>query len=191
MSLAKKIFIDAGSRRRSYPLANGGAYKIQEAADRLHRASENIDRLKAFHRTRTGSQCFISCCWSERGAWLKDALLDVAFRLGYEIMPGIPALKFDGLSGARISELEILGKSQTESLLAQVDDVHSQIKSRMKIEYEHWDNDESLIQPVLNRTVNFADDIVSYYETHWSLHGVSEKILLGGSQGTSDSVKRL
>jgi hypothetical protein len=122
---------------------------------------------------------------------MKDALLDVAFRLGYEIMPGIPALKFDGLSGARISALEIWGKSQTESLLAQVDEVHSQIKSRMKIEYEHWDNDESLIHPVLNRTVNCADDIVSYYETHWSLHGVSEKILLGGSQDTSDSVKRL
>ncbi len=191
MSLAKKIFIDAGFRRRSYPLANGGAYKIQEAADRLHRASQNIDELKAFHRTRIGSQCFISCCWSERGSWLQGTLLDVAFRLGFEVVPAIPALKFDGLSGARISALEIWGKSQTESLLAQVDDVHSMTKSRMKIEYEHWDNDQSLIQPVLNRAVNFADDIVRYYEAHCPLHGVSEKIILGGSQGTSDSVKRL
>ncbi len=183
MSLAKKIFIDAGSRRRSYPLANGGAYKIQEAADRLHRASENIDQLINFHRTRTGSQCFISCCWSERGSWLQGTLLDVPFRLGFEVVPAIAALEFDGLSGARISALKIWGKSQTESLLEQVDDVHSQIKSRMKIEYEHWDNDESLIQPVLNRAVNFADDIVRYYEAHCPLHGVSEKIILeGGSR---------
>jgi hypothetical protein len=169
MSIAEKIFKDARAKRFAHPLARGGLFKIQEAADRLHRGSENIDQLIAYRQRRVGPKCFRACCWEDKTTWLREALLDIPFRLGYEIVPGIGALEHDGLCKSDILRLESWAKSLTPLLLDQVDTVNRQIKSSLKIEYSRWDDGESLIQTALDRTVNFADDIVEFAENRLSL----------------------
>jgi hypothetical protein len=174
MSKSQHIFDAACKDRLAHPLANGGLYKVREAADRLHRASRNIDQLIAYHHNRSGLPFFTSCSWSDKAPWLRGALSDIPTRLGYEIMPGLRALVYDGISKEKINAFEISINSQLKAILSQVDAVFNEIKSGISIEYKNWDSHRSLIQSALNSGVNLADDIVRFAERELSLHEVTE-----------------
>ena len=177
MTKAREIFNQAQSQRKQHPFVSGGLYKIKEAADRLHRDSHTIDDLAADQRLRLGKRVFNGCTREDKSKWLRDNLLDVAFRLGYEILPAIDALEQDGLSKKDVKFCKSWATARAVSLLYQVDQVYEQLRGNIKQEYDHWENRDSLIQPIIDRAVNLADEIVEFFEKQTSLHEVNEELI--------------
>jgi hypothetical protein len=176
MALAKKIFNEAKAERERCLSLNGGLYKLREAADRLHRDSLNIDELIAYRKDRIKPPVFIACSWEDRRLWLKGALLDIPRRLGGEVVPSVMALRADGLPAAKVAELQTWVSSRCEALVRQCDQICALLARSMKPEYELWNDGESMIRDLLDRVVNFIDDIIRYVDEHRPLHGVSEQI---------------
>lgn len=176
MALSRKIFNEAKAERERYSPTCGGLYKLREAADRLHRDSLNIDRLIAHRKDRVKPPVFIACSWEDRRAWLRGALLDIPRRLGGEVVPSVCALGPDGLSASAVGELQTWVSQRCAALVKQCDQTYARLAHSMRPEYDLWDANESMIRDLLDRTVNFIDDIVQYAEKHRSLHGVSEQI---------------
>ncbi len=175
MTQAKTIFNQAQSQRKQHPFLSGGLYKIKEAADRLHRDSLTIDDLAADRQRRSGREIFNGCTREDKAKWLRDTLLDVAYRLGYEILPAIDALEKDGLSKKDMKRCKDWATARAVSLLCQIDQVYEQLRGNIKREYDQWENHDSLIQPIIDRAVNIADGIVEFFEKYTSLHEVSEE----------------
>lgn len=177
MSKARNIFNQAQSQRKQHPFVSGGLYKIKEAADRLHRDSQTIDDLAADRRLCSGKKVFNGCTREDKATWLRAALVDVSYRLGYDILPAIDALEQDGLSKKDVKLCKSWAKEHAVSLLYQVDQVYEQLRGDIKQEYDHWENGDSLIQPIIDRAVNLADDIVEFFEKQTSLHEVNEELI--------------
>jgi hypothetical protein len=177
MSRATKIFNQALLERKQHPFVAGGLYKIKEAADRLHRDSLTIDDLAVDRLRRWGKKAFNGCTREDKAKWLRDTLLDVAYRLGYEIVPAIDALEQDGLSKKDVKLCKDWATARAVSLLCQIDQVYEQLRGNIKHEYDHWENHDSLIQPIIDRAVIIADDIVEFFERQTSLHEVSEELI--------------
>lgn len=174
MSYATQIFQDASSRRQMYPLAGGGEYKISEARFWLQRASENVDLLMRYHRTRIGSKCFICCCWDDKAGWLRRALLDIPFRLGYEVVPAIQVLDYDGVLPMDLCVIESWAKNRIPLIHQRIDAAHTQISNNIKSEYALWDVGDSIVKPELDRAVIFCNDLLGLVELLRSLQEVNE-----------------
>ena len=177
MSRATKIFNQAFLERKQHPFVAGSSYKLREAADRLHRDSLTIDDLAVDRRRRGGKKAFNGCTREDKATWLRDTLLDVAYRLGYEIVPAIDALEQDGLSKKDVKLCKDWAMARAASLLCQIDQVYEQLRGNIKHEYDHWENHDSLIQPIIDRAVNIADGVVEFFKRRTSLHEVSEELI--------------
>jgi hypothetical protein len=184
MNYAKKIFNTASRQRLTSPFDRGGLYKLKEAADRLFRSSENIDALIACS-AGLGNRFALTCCtWGDRRKWLKDALLDIPYRLGYEVLPAIAALTRDGLSAGNTQILVGMAKIEAYSLLDDVDDIWWKIHGDMNVEFDQWKVGKSLIQEALDSSVSLIDKIVGFAEVGLGLHEVSPNM----SQSAQSSV---
>ena len=102
--------------------------------------------------------------------------MDIPRRLGGEVIPSVGALGPDGLTASEVKELQTWASHRCLALLKQCDQAYALLAHSMKPEYDLWDANESMIRDLLDRTVNFIDDIVRYAEKHRSLHGVSGQI---------------
>lgn len=188
MSIATKIFHDAVLERRKYPLLRGGRYKLQETADRLHRNSLNLDAMIEYSHRKQGPSVFLTCTWSDRAPWLRHALLDVPYQLGYNVVPAVDALVFDGVDEPQLASLESWARQQTFSLLSQVDSALSLTQKSLNAEYSLWKANDSMIRVLLDRAVNLADEIINYADERLPLHGVSEQMTIDWPSSLQPSV---
>ena len=164
MSIAKTTYNRAIALRASYPL-HKGIYKLRESADWLKRSAKNIDTMIGYHHSREGSKAFIACCWDDKSSWLKDIVVDVAHRLGYEILPGIEALKGDGLTMVNIYKIRTQTLTKIDLILDEVDRIHSLIKKQIDHEYAEWGKRRSPIKDVLIDTAILAENIATSAES--------------------------
>jgi len=161
MSLAQKIFKDAQTKRAAYPLPYG-IYKLEEAVSGLMRSSENIRQLMEYSKRRhTLSPSFIACTWEDKAAWLKNAVLDIAHTLGYEILPSIDAMKGDGLKQAAIDQLKALAMDTTPELLVEVDRLYGRIRRKISYEYLGWKDGNSEVQDLILRTAELGQRLLN------------------------------
>ena len=177
MTQAKTIFNQAQSQRKQHPFVGGSRYKLREVAARLRRDSETIDHLATDRRRGLGREVFNGCTREDKAKWLRDTLLDVAYRLGYDILPAIDALEQDGLSKKDVRLCRAWATAHAVSLLCQIDQVYEQLRGNIKREYDQWENHDSLIQPIIDRAVNIADGVVEFFKRRTSLHEVSEELI--------------
>lgn len=71
----------------------------------------------------------------DKAYWLRDVPTNVAFRVGYEIIPGLRALEFDGVPRAQSEYAARLIESAIPSRLVQWDQLRNTYKNRITSEY--------------------------------------------------------
>jgi hypothetical protein len=100
------------------------------------------------------------CTAEDKHLWLKDLPAHIAYRLGYEVLPGLRALTADGVDSTVIhSELPIFERDCL-SVVGQLEIVHQKIYKSIKVEYDQMRFGGSLLEPRLRDAVGIAKNIL-------------------------------
>lgn len=147
----------AGIKSRiEHPLRNG-LYKLAESKDRIERAGKEINRIsQIINKTRHPAH-LMHCTYADKSIWLKGVPLDVAFRMGYEIVPGLRALEFDGVHRGEAQASACLVESVIDQHLVNWDGLRATFNRRISSEYERMRNGE----PNAKRVVDDALDLIN------------------------------
>jgi len=98
-----------------------------------------------------------SCTNEDKAYWLRDVPTNVAFRVGYEIIPGLRALEFDGVPKAHSENAVRLIESAIPPRLAQWDQLRNTYKNRIVSEYARMRNGQSNALLVLDDALSMID----------------------------------
>lgn len=131
--------------RLSYPLSSG-RYKLVECAERLEHCIDEIDRIRKYINGLGHRWSLMHCTAEDKHLWLKDLPSHVAYRLGYEVLPGLQALTADGVDSTVIrSELPNFERDCL-SVVGQLEIVHQKIYKSIKVEYDQMRLGNSLLE---------------------------------------------
>jgi len=148
---AHQEFKKAVKLREKYPLRSG-AYKLREAVGLLIRFEDDIQTLadcREHKRSMVGR-----CTNGDQAKWLKDLpAKTIPYYLGYYLLPAIKALDADGVPIKNIKQSLPFFKQEITNLLDRCDDASNMIKNRIGYEYEHWDDNESVLIPLLHTSL--------------------------------------
>ena len=141
--------------RLSHPLSSG-RYKLVECAERLNQCIEEIDRIRNYINGRGHRWLLMHCTAEDKHLWLKDLPSHVAYRLGYEVLPGLQALTADGVDSTLIrSELPNFERNCL-SVVGQLEIVHQKIYKSINVEYDQMRLGGSLLEAQVRDAVGIA-----------------------------------
>lgn len=144
--------------RTAYPLRNG-LYKLAESKDRIERTGREVNRIsQIINKTRHPAH-LMHCTSADMSIWLKGVPLDVAFRIGYEIVPGLKALEFDGVNPEDAQASASLVESVINQRLERWDWLRDAYSKRISSEYKRMRNGGSNALEVVEDAlglINFA-----------------------------------
>jgi hypothetical protein len=151
----------AGIKSRiAHPLCNG-LYKLAESKDRIERAGKEVNRIsQIINKTRHPAH-LMHCTYEDKAIWLKGMPLNVAFRMGYEIVPGLRALEFDGVHTKEAQASACLVESVIDQHLANWDGLRATFSKRVAYEYERMRNGESNALRVVDDALDLINLAVS------------------------------
>ena len=89
-----EAFEDGVHSRLNYPL-HMGLYKLSESYRRIQYVRDEVVRVAEVVNGKRSPFSLRSCTNEDKAYWLRDVPINVAYRLGYEIIPGLRALEFD------------------------------------------------------------------------------------------------
>jgi hypothetical protein len=140
-------FNDGKSQRVSYPL-HQGRYKLEERERRFVFNKETLRMVRDFVRGRSSCLYLGGCMASDKHAWLKNLPLDIAFYLGYDLLPGLLARKKEGVLcvDRDYSALE----QDCLQLVDRCEQVRNAIKKDIKVEYRQMKQGGSLLEPLID-----------------------------------------
>jgi hypothetical protein len=92
----RDAYQDGVTSRLDYPL-HSGLYKLVESKDRVERVGKEIVRISEVVTKKRAPSSLMHCTFEDKAFWLRDVPLNVAYRMGYEIIPGLRALEADGV----------------------------------------------------------------------------------------------
>lgn len=140
-------FDEGKAQRASYPL-HQGRYKLEERERRFVFNKETLRMVRDFVRGRSSCLYLGGCMASDKHTWLKNLPLDIAFYLGYDLLPGLLALKKDG---ALCVDREYPAIEQDcLQLVARCEQVRNAIKKDIKVEYRQMKQGGSLLDPLID-----------------------------------------
>jgi hypothetical protein len=132
--------------RLSYPLSSG-RYKLVECAERLEQCIDEIDRIRNYINGRGHRWSLMHCTTEDKHLWLKDLAAHVAYRLGYEFLPGLQALTVDGVDSITINSEIPYFERYCSSVVGQLEIVHQKIYKSINVEYNQMRLGSSLLEP--------------------------------------------
>lgn len=161
------VFTEAQKRRLSFPLS-AGAYKIDEGIRSLQSIGGTIETIqeKIVTRKRFGYNEHLGCCLGfERGSYLKSVPKRISETLGYDILPGIAALRGDGCDAMLVQSAYKQAYNEALHTILRCDDYHELIKSSISVEYEAMRNGNSILFDLIRSAIfigekasKFCDD---------------------------------
>jgi len=98
----------------------------------------------------------MQCTVDDKHTWLKDLPLNVAHRLGYEVLPGLRALVRDGAARRDISIAYPLIEQAAHDLVDRLESVRVSIRKCIDYEYWHMQQGGSLLEPVVNDAISLT-----------------------------------
>ena len=138
----QEAFEDGIQTRLKYPLGMG-LYKLRESYERIRNSGGEVGRIAAVINKKRNPLSLRSCTNEDKAYWLRDLPTNVAYRMGYEIIPGFRALEFDGVPKAQSENAARLIESAIPLRLAQWDQLRDTYKNRIASEYERMRNGQS------------------------------------------------
>ena len=140
-------FDEGKAQRASYPLQQG-RYKLEERERRFVFNKETLRMVRDFVRRRSSCLYLGGCMASDKHTWLKNLPLDVAFSLGYDLLPGLLALKKEGALCVDRDYPSI--EQACLTLVDRCEQVRNTIKKDIKVEYRHMKHGCSLLEPLID-----------------------------------------
>jgi hypothetical protein len=134
-----------------------GLYKLSESYKRIQHSRDEVVRVAEVVNGKRNPFSLRSCTNEDKAYWLRDVPTNVAFRVGYEIIPGLRALEFDGVPKAQSENAVRLIESAIPPRLAQWDQLRNTYKNRIVSEYARMRNGQSNALLVLDDALSMID----------------------------------
>jgi len=138
----QEAFDDGVRSRLNYPL-HMGLYKLSESFRRIQHSRDEVVRIAEVINGNRSPFSLRSCTNEDKANWLRDAPTNVAFRMGYEIIPGLRALEFDDVPKGQSEAAARLIESAIPPHLVQWDLLRNAYKNRIACEYALMRNGQS------------------------------------------------
>jgi hypothetical protein len=134
-----------------------GLYKLSESYKRIQHSRDEVVRVAEVVNGKRNPFSLRSCTNEDKAYWLRDVPTNVAFRVGYEIIPGLRALEFDGVPKAQSENAVRLIESAIPPRLAQWDQLRNTYKNRIVSEYARMRNGQSNALLVVDDALSMID----------------------------------
>lgn len=146
-------FKEGEAQRVLYPL-HQGRYKLEEQAWNLIASKETLRMVRDYVSGR--SRCvYLGCCMaSDKSAWLKNVPLDIAFTMGYNLLPGLFALKKEGALYVDWDYPAI--EHDCHQLLERLERVRNTIKRDIRVEYRQMKHGSSMLEPLIDDALSLV-----------------------------------
>jgi hypothetical protein len=146
-------FREGQAQRVTYPL-HQGRYKLEEQERNLVAAKKTLRMVRDSVSGRSRCIYLGRCMASEKHTWLKNVPLDIAFALGYNLLPGLLALKKEGALFVDWHYPAI--ESDCDQLIVCLEQVRNAIKKDISVEYRQMKEGGSLLEPLLDEALSIT-----------------------------------
>lgn len=175
----RDAYQDGVTSRLAYPL-HSGLYKLVESKDRIERVGKEIVRISEVVTNKRDPSSLMHCTFEDKAFWLRDVPLNVAYRMGYEIIPSFRALVADGVGSIKAESAARAVASVMGHHLDYWDELRSTYSKRIANEYEHMHNGHSNALRVVDDALDLLDlglsklplDLQAEFEEWVSTHKV-------------------
>lgn len=156
-------------RLANRPFVDISAYKVRESRGNIESTISTVTEIVDFvSRAETHLQpALLGGCTSEdKAIWLKDLPNNLAYELGYNLIPAIEALSVEGVPKTAI---QIFIQSMTGSvhqLLHNCDAVQAATSRSIKGEYILMKQDRSEMLRVCKDALHLADRALAFCDAH-------------------------
>lgn len=141
-----KAFSDGERERVSYPLRQG-RYKLEEHVGTLGAWLLTLSMVRDYVRGQSRCVYLGRCMAVDKHMWLKRLPLDIAFSLGYNLLPSLLALKNEG--HVCVDDAYPRFRAACLQLLDELELVRGGIQKDISIEYTQMKRGGSLLEPLL------------------------------------------
>ena len=152
----QEAFNDGVQSRPSYPLRLG-LYKLSESYRRMQHSRDEVVRISEVVSGKRSPFSLRSCTNEDKAYWLRDVPTNVAFKMGYEIIPGLRALEFDGVPKARSEAAARMVELEMPLRLVQWNQLRDSYKNRISSEYARMRNGQSNALLVVDDALTLID----------------------------------
>jgi len=148
---------EAGIRSRTaYPLS-AGLYKLRESKELIARSGKEIIRISEVIKKIRHPAELMHCTLGDKAIWLRDVPLNVAYRMGYEIIPGLRALVLEGVLPVQAESAARLIESVMGQRLARWDALRNSYSRKIAHEYARMRNGQSNALLVVDDALNLIN----------------------------------
>jgi hypothetical protein len=145
--------------RLAYPL-HSGLYKLIESKNRIERTGKEISRISEVITNRRHPADLLHCTFQDKVFWLRDVPFNVAYRMGYEIIPGLRALAVDGVAPSQAESAARSLETVIDQHLTQWDQLRGSYNKRIAYEYASMGKGESNALAVVVDALNLINSVV-------------------------------
>ena len=151
-----EAFEDGVQSRLNYPL-HVGLYKLSESYRRIQYIRDEVVRVAQVVNGKRSPFSLRSCTNEDKAYWLRDVPTNLAFRVGYEIIPGLRALEFDGVPKSQSEAAARLLESAIPQRIVRWDQLRDTYKNRIASEYASMRNGQSNTLFVVGDALSMID----------------------------------
>ena len=152
----QEAFDDGVRSRLNYPL-HMGLYKLSESYKRIQFVRDEVVRVAEVVNGKRSQLSLRSCTNEDKAYWLRDVPTNVAFRVGYEIIPGLRALEFDDVPKSQSEAAARLIEAATPHRIVRWDQLRDTYKNRIASEYTRMRNGQSNALLVVDEALLMID----------------------------------
>jgi len=151
-----EAFDDGVRSRLNYPL-HMGLYKLSESYRRIQHSRDGVVRIAEVVNGKSSPFSLRSCTNEDKAYWLRDLPTNVAFRVGYEIVPALRALEFDGVLKSQSEAAALLVESAIPPHLVKWDYLRDSFKNKISSEYASMRNGQSNVLLVVDDALSLIE----------------------------------
>jgi hypothetical protein len=155
-----EAFEDGVHSRLNYPL-HMGLYKLSESTRNLQSTRDEVIRISKVVKGTKGPSCLQHCTNEDKAVWLRKVPLFAAYDLGYEIIPALRALEFDGVFNSQSETAALLVESAMPARLVKWDYLRDSYKNRIASEYARMRNGQSNALLVVDDALSLIESAVN------------------------------
>ena len=162
MPYTKETCQDAFQRglqnRKAYPLSSG-ARRLRESLDGPQHVSETLRNIAADLKlkARDYERYFGACTSDDADVWLKSVPAQLAFDLGYDVLPAIQALTLDGVPIDVVSRCVARANSVTPTIIDHCEEARIALRRGVKRELRMMKTGGSTVQPLVDAVVELIE----------------------------------
>ena len=152
---------DHGVKSRiAHPLGQG-LYKLVESKERIQRLGDEVRRISGVVNKTMDRYELTQCTYEDKALWLREVPLNVAYRIGYEIVPGLRALVSDGVPSVQSESAARHIEAVIGSHLARWEALRKNYYENIPHEYALMRSGNSNTMEVVDSALQLIDDAAS------------------------------